>query len=145
MTKKSDLRTGVALGTALIFSSALFLNVSAAQAQRKLPNDTECSELTTDDKVLRGWCAGINNRKGNCLACHNVVTKDPWPAAVAPGGNIAPPLVAMKARFPDRGRLRDQIYDATVADPLSVMPPFGRHKLVSDEELDNIVEWLYTL
>lgn len=143
--KKSDRRTGVALGAAALLAGILCLNIPVVQAQQKLPDDRECGELKTDDKVLKGWCTGINNRKGNCLACHTVVAGDSWPAAVAPGGNIAPPLVAMKARFPDRTKLRDQIYDATKSDSFAMMPPFGRHKLISEEELDNIVEWLYTL
>jgi sulfur-oxidizing protein SoxX len=128
-----------------LLSGAFCLIAPVAQAQQVLPNDDECRELKTNDKVLKGWCVGINNRKGNCLACHHVVTKEKWPAAVAPGGNVAPPLLAMKARFPDRAKLRDQIWDATQSDPFSMMPPFGKHKLVSEEELDNIVEWLYTL
>lgn len=142
--RKSELRAGVAFGAVALLSGLLLVN-APSQAQQMLPDDAACQDLKTEDRVVKGWCTGINNRKGNCLACHRVATRDQWPAAVAPGGNVAPPLVAMQARYPDRGRLRDQLYDATRADPFSLMPPFGKHKLLSDEELDNIVEWLYTL
>jgi sulfur-oxidizing protein SoxX len=60
-------------------------------------------------------------------------------------GNIGPPLVAMQARFPDKAKLRTQIYDPQVANPNTRMPPFGKHQIVSDKELDAIVEYLYTL
>jgi len=51
----------------------------------------------------------------------------------------------MKARFPDKEKLRMQIYDATAANPNSTMPPFGKHKALTDAEIDAIVEFLLTI
>ena len=51
----------------------------------------------------------------------------------------------MQQRFPDKAKLRAQVWDATVANPKTSMPPFGRHKLLSEEEVDKIVEFLLTL
>lgn len=51
----------------------------------------------------------------------------------------------MKQRFPDRERLHAQVYDATRFNPNSVMPPFGRHRILTPEELDKVVDWLLTL
>ncbi len=79
-----------------------------------------------------------NRKKGNCFTCH-----DYKGAHLA--GNVGPPLVAMKARFPDKAKLRAQIDDATKANPHSMMPPFGRHKVLSGKEIDAITEWVYTL
>lgn len=79
-----------------------------------------------------------DRKKGNCFTCH-----DYKGAHLA--GNIGPPLVAMKARFPDKAKLRAQIYDATKANPHSMMPPFGKFKVLSDKEIDAITEWVYTL
>jgi sulfur-oxidizing protein SoxX len=76
--------------------------------------------------------------KGNCLACHVIAD------GVQPG-TIGPPLVGMKARFPEVDTLRNQIWDATARNPDSRMPPFGRHGILSPEEIDFIVEYLYTL
>ncbi len=76
--------------------------------------------------------------KGNCLACHMIEGGD------LPG-NIGPPLIAMKARFPDKARLRAQIWDATKANPNSIMPPFGRNQVLSEKEIDLVVEFIYTL
>jgi sulfur-oxidizing protein SoxX len=60
-------------------------------------------------------------------------------------GDIGPPLVAMKARFPDKAKLRAQVWDPQVANPGTRMPPYGKHKILSEKEIDAIVEYLYTL
>ena len=51
----------------------------------------------------------------------------------------------MKQRFPDKAKLHAQIYDALTVNPQSVMPPFGKHKLISEEDIDNIVEFLQSI
>lgn len=76
--------------------------------------------------------------KGNCLACHEMAGGD------SPG-NIGPPLVAMEARFPDKSRLRAQIWDPTATNPSSIMPPFGLHGILSEDEIDKVVEFVYSL
>ena len=88
--------------------------------------------------VKMGKEAAWDRRKGNCLACHMMGD------GVSPG-DIGPPLIAMKARFPDRAKLRAQIWDATASNPGSRMPPFGKHKALSETEIDAIVDYLYTL
>jgi sulfur-oxidizing protein SoxX len=60
-------------------------------------------------------------------------------------GDLGPPLVAMKARFPDRAKLRAQVWDAQVSNPATRMPPFGKHQALSEKEIDAIVDYLYTL
>lgn len=83
----------------------------------------------------------FDNRKGNCLACHRV----PGDAKAVTEANIAPPLIQMKARFPERAKLYAQVWDASKANPDSLMPPFGKHKILSDEELDKVVDYVYGL
>ncbi len=94
---------------------------------------TALSEQTAKGKAL-----ATQRSKGNCLACH-VIADGELP------GNIGPPLFAMKARFPDPEILRKQIWDATSNNPDSRMPPFGRHGILSDEEIDLIIQYLFTL
>jgi sulfur-oxidizing protein SoxX len=60
-------------------------------------------------------------------------------------GNIGPPLVAMKMRFPDKAILRAQIYDSSTKNPRTVMPRFGTHRILNDEQIDLITEFVYTL
>ncbi len=92
-----------------------------------------------DSSVIeKGKAVAYDRVKGNCLACH-AMDDGTLP------GNIGPPLIAMKARFPDKAKLRAQIWDATVANPNSIMIPFGRNKVLTEEEIDQIVEYVYTL
>ncbi len=88
--------------------------------------------------IKKGQEIAFSRKKGNCLACHNIK------GGQLPG-NIAPPLVAMQQRFPDKAELRAQIYDSTVANPNSIMPPFGRHKIISDKEIDLVTTFIYQL
>jgi len=88
--------------------------------------------------VEKGKKIAFDRKKGNCLACHSI-------AGGSMAGNMGPPLVAMKARFPDKGKLRAQIWDATKANPNTAMPPFGRHKILSEKDIDLITEYILTL
>ena len=88
--------------------------------------------------VELGKGLAFDRKKGNCLACHVIAGGDL-------AGNIGPPLVAMKMRFPDKADLRAQIYDAFTKNPRSVMPRFGPHRALTDEQIDLITEYVYTL
>jgi sulfur-oxidizing protein SoxX len=88
--------------------------------------------------VEEGKAISFHRKKGNCLACHKISGGD-FP------GNIGPELVNMRARYPDKAKLRAQIWDATVLNPNTIMPPFGKHKMLSEKELDKVVEFIYTL
>ena len=88
--------------------------------------------------VEQGKAISFDRKKGNCLACHQM-------EGGSLPGNIGPPLIAMKARFPDKAKLRAQIWDATASNPNSIMPPFGRHQILSESDIDKIVEFVYTL
>ncbi|MEE9492361.1 MAG: sulfur oxidation c-type cytochrome SoxX [Gammaproteobacteria bacterium] len=85
-----------------------------------------------------GKALSFDRKMGNCLACHAIE------GGTLPG-NIGPPLIAMQARFPDKAKLRAQIWDATKANPNTIMPPFGRHKILSEGEIDKVVEFIYSL
>ena len=77
--------------------------------------------------------------KGNCLACHAMK-----------GGNLAgtigPMIVAMKLRYPDRQKLFDKLWGkpgTEVKD--SMMPPFGKNGILTDNEINKIVDFIYEL
>jgi sulfur-oxidizing protein SoxX len=80
----------------------------------------------------------FDRKKGNCLACHAI-------EGGAYGGNIGPPLLMMKARFPERAKLRAQIWDATANNADSAMPPFGKHKALNEAEIDKITDFIWSL
>ena len=88
--------------------------------------------------IEKGKAVAFDRKRGNCLACH-AIDDGTLP------GNIGPPLIAMKLRYPDKAKLRAQIWDATVANPNSIMIPFGRHRVLTEEQIDQVVEYIYTL
>ncbi len=90
------------------------------------------------DPTAHGRELAFARDKGNCLACHVI-------AGGTQMGDIGPPLAAMRSRFPTRRRLFDQIWDAGQFNELSLMPPYGRHEILNQSEIDAIVEFLYTL
>lgn len=90
------------------------------------------------DQIAKGKALYLNKKAGNCIACHMI----PDPDAKLPG-NQGPPLLAMKARFPDPKVLRAQIWDPTVKNPTTIMPPFGKHWILSEDDIDAIVAYLY--
>jgi sulfur-oxidizing protein SoxX len=93
---------------------------------------------STDDRVDRGKTLAMDRGKGNCLACHMIED------GLLPG-DLGPPLLAMKIRFPDRDLLKVQICDASVRNVNSRMPPFCRHGILTEDEVELIMDYLYTL
>ena len=87
---------------------------------------------------MQGKKIAFDRKKGNCLACH-AMDDGEMP------GNIGPPLIIMKARFPDRAVLKAQIWDATAKNSISIMPPFGKHHILTDNEIEKLLDYLYTL
>ena len=88
--------------------------------------------------IKEGKKLAFDRKKGNCLACHDI-------AGGKLPGNIGPPLVAMKARFPDFNKLRDQISDARKNNPNTIMIPFGPHAVLSAKEIDLVTKFIHTL
>lgn len=97
--------------------------------------------IAADPKQETGKSLAYNSSMGNCLACHAMPTVPDAEAA----GNSGPPLIAMSARFPNKADLRAQIWDATVRNPSTYMPPFGKHKALTEEQIDLIVDFVYGL
>lgn len=90
------------------------------------------------DQKVEGKKIAFDKKKGNCLACHLIM-------GGTQTGNLAPPLIGMKGRFPDKAVLRAQISEPRTANPDSVMPPFGPHGIFTDKELDAVVEYIHSL
>jgi sulfur-oxidizing protein SoxX len=122
MFNMSKLLIGVSLVALMFISSASTVYSASENASR----------------LEEGKKLAFDRKKGNCLACHMI-------ADGSLPGNTAPPLVAMKARFPDFDRLVNQISNPLKANPNSLMPPFGLHDILSKGEITKIAEYLYTL
>ncbi len=115
---------------------ALLVGLVAAVLATVLPVTSVIGQDAT--AVETGKQLAFDRTKGNCLACHMIEGGDL-------AGNIGPPLLSMQQRYPDRAQLRAQIWDSTVKNPQTLMPPFGRNRILSEDEIDRIVDFLYTL
>lgn len=88
-------------------------------------------------RVASGRELAFATGKGNCLACHVIEGGRQM-------GDIGPPLVDLAARYPERRVLFDRIWDESAYNPVTLMPPFGRHGILSAHEINLIVDFLYT-
>jgi len=88
--------------------------------------------------VAEGKVIAFNRSKGNCLACHMIEGGE------SPG-NVGPPLIAMKARYPEKEVLRAQIFDATAFNPDSAMVPFGKNRVLTEDEINKVTDYIWTL
>lgn len=93
---------------------------------------------STDERIEQGKAIAFNRNLGNCLSCH-VIEGGELP------GLIGPPLMQMKLRYPDGSILRAQIYDAAVKNNNTVMPPYGRHSILTESEIDLVVDFIESL
>jgi sulfur-oxidizing protein SoxX len=84
-----------------------------------------------------GQKIAFDRGKGNCLTCH-VIKGGDLP------GTIGPELKELKARY-DRNELVAIVTDETKRNPQTVMPPFGRNRILTEQEIDAIVDFLQTL
>ena len=85
-----------------------------------------------------GQKLAFDRGKGNCLTCH-VIKGGDLP------GSIAPELVDIKSKYPNRADLVAILTDETLRNPLTVMPPFGRNRILTEQEIDAVVDFLQTL
>ena len=84
-----------------------------------------------------GQKVAFDRSKGNCLMCHAI-------AGGADPGDGGPELSDMKKRFPDRKELVAIVSDETKRNPLTLMPPFKRNLILTEKEIESVVDFLYT-
>ncbi|MEA2915375.1 MAG: L-cysteine S-thiosulfotransferase [Bradyrhizobium sp.] len=109
-----------ALALALLIGTA---SASTAQAQ---------------SATAEGQKIAFDRSKGNCLTCHEIKGGD------LPG-TIGPPLKDIKSKYPDRSELVAILTDETKRNPQTVMPPFGRNRILTEQEINAVVDFLQTL
>ena len=88
--------------------------------------------------VAEGQKLAFDRGKGNCLTCH-VIKGGDLP------GTIGPELKGLKAKYPDRSELVAILFDETKRNPQTMMPPFGRNRILTEQEINAIVDFLQTL
>jgi L-cysteine S-thiosulfotransferase len=117
---------------ALIAGAALSAVPAFAGAALAQPAQPSASQAPMPGEALT-----FDRSRGNCLTCHEIKGGD------APG-NVGPPLADMKSRYPDRTELAAIIFDETKRNPLTVMPPFGRNLILTKQEIEQVIDFLYT-
>jgi L-cysteine S-thiosulfotransferase len=88
--------------------------------------------------AAEGRKIAFDRGKGNCLTCH-VIKGGDLP------GTIGPELTDLKTKYPNRDDLVAIVTDETKRNPLTVMPPFGRNRILTEKEIDAVVDFLQTL
>jgi sulfur-oxidizing protein SoxX len=96
------------------------------------------SPALAQSAVSEGQNLAFDRSKGNCLTCHEIRGGD------LPG-TIGPPLKDIKSRYPDRNELIAILTDETKRNPQTVMPPFGRNRILTEQEINAVVDFLQTL
>lgn len=91
------------------------------------------------DDVAAGRQLAHSYEKGNCLGCHRI----PGDSKAITLANLGPPLISVRERFPDRAALRAQLWDSTLSNPNTIMPPFGKHGVLTEREIEQIIDYLY--
>ena len=84
-----------------------------------------------------GQKLAFDRGKGNCLTCH-VIKGGDLP------GTIGPELTDLKKKY-SRDELIAIVTDETKRNPLTVMPPFGRNRILTEKEINAVVDFLQTL
>jgi len=111
--------------SAVMLTLALFAGMAANPARAQ-------------STVSEGQKLAFDRGKGNCLTCHDIKGGD------LPG-TIGPPMKDIKSKYPDRNELVAILTDETKRNPLTVMPPFGRNRILTEQEINAIVDFLQTL
>ncbi len=127
-----SLRVGMLVSLGIVLASA-----SALPASAGTPPSPSASS-STSASVAAGQALVMDRSKGNCLACHTMKGGD------VPS-NVGPELADMKARFPDRKALYDVLWDEEARNPQTVMPPFGKNLILDRQEINQVVDFLFTL
>ena len=123
MTDHSLTKPAMLPAIALALVIGAFAPASAAQAQ---------------SAAAEGQKLAFDRSKGNCLTCHAIK------GGTLPG-SIGPELIDIKSKYPNRADLVAIVSDETLRNPLTVMPPFGRNRILTEKEIEAVVDFLQTL
>lgn len=121
-------------GQSRVRTTALLVLLGLAGA----PAIAQAQSANVAPNVAEGQKLAFDRSKGNCLTCHDIKGGDL-------AGTIGPPLVDIKSKYPDRKELVAIVSDETKRNPTTVMPPFGRNHILTEQEINAVVDFLQTL
>ena len=70
---------------------------------------------------------------------------EPCDVTSVPGCGLQQSLDAARLKGWDRARLRELLEDPMRANPDTVMPPYGRHRLLEASEIERVIDFLHAL
>ena len=110
-----------------------------AVALATLGTSVAVQAATSPGDVEAGKQIAFSRKDGNCVACH-----------VLPGakmaGNVGPPLGPwVKQAFQSKDEMVKYLYDPQARFPHTVMPPFGRNKMLTEKQLQQVTDYLWSL
>ena len=95
------------------------------------------SPLRAQAGAAEGQKLAFDRGKGNCLTCHVIKGGDL-------AGTIGPPLEGIGTKY-NRSDLVAILTDESLRNPQTLMPPFGRNRILTEQEINAIVDFLQTL
>lgn len=101
------------------------------------PRRVTLDEPLNGDPV-RGRELAMTRDKGYCIVCHEL-PGEAWPGTI--GANL---LQFKKHNYPNE-LVFQQIFDARVFNPISVMPPYGTFGILNEQEIRDLVAYLQSL
>lgn len=87
---------------------------------------------------VRGRELALRRDKGYCVICHEM-PGEKWP------GTVGVPLVNFKRHNYESAQIYQQIFDARVNNPDSAMPPFGTNRILTDQDIRDLVAYLQSI
>lgn len=84
-----------------------------------------------------GKAVVLDRKLGNCVACHTMPVSD-VPSTVGPA------LMNMKQHFPDREKLVAILENEQAINPQTVMPLFGKNLILDHQQIEDVVDYLYS-
>lgn len=109
----------------------------------EMPDKKQCAAAMKagTDTAMMGGCIATDRKAGNCHACHYFAGIE---KTRLQAGNIGPAFANLKGRY-NKGQLKEMVSDKSKSNPRTVMPPFGKHKILSDKDIDLVADWLMSL
>ncbi len=114
------------------------IQIATAQVTPMQPAANTAS--IAQSRVAAGEAIALDPGRGNCNACHQL----PNSAKAKGKSKIGISLSAVRSKYPDDKKLRALIWDAQEINPQTIMPPYGKHRILSEAEIDDLVLWLMT-
>ncbi len=110
-----------------------------AVALAALGTSVAVQAAASQSDIAAGKQIAFSRKDGNCVACHSL------PGAEMPG-NVGPPLGPwVRQTFHSKRELVQYLYDPQARFPHTVMPELGKNGMLTDKQLQQVTDYLWSL